>query len=189
MIDELTLEELTIILTEMVDFVKYKYDDDHIMKKFVAQLLKCRINKKWETKLNHITFNKDYSLDDISNYCENFNNIICENFNEYVCDDLEPEKLLQVNLEVLTKLNIDYTFINDINGCDKFEITSEITDKEKDSIQKIQNLVLNDFINHINSQDSIEIYKLISTMGLYKIDGRTYLYICGRFKNKNKKLC
>ncbi len=60
---ELTTQELDIILTEMVDIVKYKYDDTHIIKKFTKQLLKYRedvdlrqntINKKWQPILDSV---------------------------------------------------------------------------------------------------------------------------------------
>jgi hypothetical protein len=41
---ELEKQELDTILIEMIDIVKYKYDDTHIMKKFIKQLLQYRLN-------------------------------------------------------------------------------------------------------------------------------------------------
>lgn len=180
---ELTTQELDTILIELIDTVRYK-DDNNIMKSFTKQLFEYRNNiklrqpriiEKWQPILNSIFFHHNYNMENLCNYCDNFDKYIM-----FSNIDKDTENLLPVNIKTLSQLKIDYVFTTNIEECDKFEISREI--KENNSIQEIEEFLLNEIVNHINSLNNIQIYKLISSIYINNIDDRQWLCITCRFK-------
>jgi len=181
---ELTTQELDMVLTEMVDIVKHKYDDTHIIKKFTKQLLEYRkdinlrqnfINSIWYPILSTIFFHHKYDLNNLSNYCNNFDKYVM--FSDI---DKKTENLLTVNIKTLSQLKVDYIFTTNLKENDKFEISREI--KEGNTIQEIEEYLLNEIVVHINSLNNIQIYKLVSSISIKDIDNRQYICITCRFK-------
>ena len=94
--------------------------------------------------------------------------------------DKKTENLLTVNIKTLSQLKVDYIFTTNLKENDKFEISREI--KEGNTIQEIEEYLLNEIVVHINSLNNIQIYKLVSSISIKDIDNRQYICITCRFK-------
>jgi len=103
------------------------------------------------------------------------------NLNKFSQIDEELKDLFQLNVDFISKLEINYDFIDDIEECDKFEISREI--RKNNTIIEIEDYLLNELIKEINSKyNNIQIYRLISSIRINKIENRQWLIITSRFK-------
>jgi hypothetical protein len=103
------------------------------------------------------------------------------NLNKFSQIDEESKDLFQLNVDFISKLEINYDFIDDIEECDKFEISREI--RKNNTIIEIEDYLLNELIKEINSKyNNIQIYRLISSIRINKIENRQWLIITSRFK-------
>lgn len=118
-----------------------------------------KVLQKWLPIMEHLKIDKKYQ-EIFSTYAE-----LCDE--RILVEDGITENLLPVNLKVLSELNFDKLNIKLIDTItETIEFKETITVKTKDSIIELENKLLDNLIDFLNTKSQIEIYKLVSCIGI-----------------------
>ena len=147
--------------------------------------------KKWEPMLESLKVGKNY-YDFFATYAEKLSNEISYLQNE--------ENLLPVNLKLLSKLdmkniNISLIDVDDLNvdfiireTFDAEQIKAQmnsmnmVSDTKKDIIPKMESVLLDKLADLLNTKKEIQIYKLVSKIGIEQNGSDIEMFIISRIK-------
>lgn len=91
------------------------------------------------------------------------------------------EELLKIENDILHQIKINYEFVDDIDEKYKYQMSREI--RKNNTVGEIQEYLLSEIVKYINTLDNIKIYRLVSSVQIYKVgEDRNWLAITSRFQ-------